>query len=171
MILETEEVPVSYPMPRSPRCPFDPPSELLELCSDEPIMRVKIWDGSTPWLVTRYTEFNRDDAVGIGEILYIGAYVTMASTVGLGTFLLLQNPDQARLIREGDEATSFAAVDELLRYLTVNHMGRHLARIELQIAFSLLRTFPTMRLAVPPEDVDVRKHHVIYGVHSLPVEW
>jgi cytochrome P450 len=54
--LETEEVPVSYPMPRSPRCSFDPPSELLGLCSDEPIMRVKIWDGSTPWLVTGYND-------------------------------------------------------------------------------------------------------------------
>jgi predicted TIM-barrel fold metal-dependent hydrolase len=42
-------------MPRSPHCPFAPP-QVLELNSQKPLSRVRIWDGSTPWLVTGYEE-------------------------------------------------------------------------------------------------------------------
>jgi hypothetical protein len=44
----------AYPMQRT--CPFDPPPELARLREDEPISRVRIWDGSTPWLITRYDD-------------------------------------------------------------------------------------------------------------------
>jgi cytochrome P450 len=45
----------TYPMARG-RCPFDPPPELNRLQAEEPLARVKLWDGSTPWLVTRYDD-------------------------------------------------------------------------------------------------------------------
>ena len=45
----------SYPMARG-RCPFDPPPELNRRQAEEPLARVKLWDGSTPWLVTRYDD-------------------------------------------------------------------------------------------------------------------
>jgi cytochrome P450 len=44
----------AYPMPRAQGCPFDPPADLGRRRTEEPISRVRIWDGSTPWLVTRY---------------------------------------------------------------------------------------------------------------------
>jgi cytochrome P450 len=43
----------TYPMARG-KCPFDPPPELDRLQAEEPLSRTKLWDGSTPWLVTRY---------------------------------------------------------------------------------------------------------------------
>jgi cytochrome P450 len=43
-----------YPMSRDPRCPMDPPADYARLRRDRPITRVRIWDGSTPWLITRY---------------------------------------------------------------------------------------------------------------------
>jgi cytochrome P450 len=43
-------------MPRSSDCPFDPPPGLLALQKQGPIARVRLWDGSTPWLVTRYAD-------------------------------------------------------------------------------------------------------------------
>lgn len=43
-----------YPMARSADCPFAPPSEVLELSAARPLSRVRIWDGSTPWLITGY---------------------------------------------------------------------------------------------------------------------
>jgi cytochrome P450 len=46
----------AYPMPRAQRCPLDPPPALSALQSDVPLTRVRLWDGSTPWLVTRYAE-------------------------------------------------------------------------------------------------------------------
>jgi cytochrome P450 len=44
----------AFPMSRS--CPFDPPPELGRLQAEKPVSRVKLWDGSTPWLVTRYDD-------------------------------------------------------------------------------------------------------------------
>jgi hypothetical protein len=44
----------AFPMTRG--CPFDPPPELGRLQAEDPVSRVKLWDGSTPWLVTRYAD-------------------------------------------------------------------------------------------------------------------
>lgn len=48
--------PPAFPMEREARCPFDPPSELLDLQRSAPITRVRIWNGSEPWLVTRHED-------------------------------------------------------------------------------------------------------------------
>ena len=45
-----------YPMGRAAGCPFAPPPEVMELSAVRPLCRVKIWDGSTPWLITGYEE-------------------------------------------------------------------------------------------------------------------
>jgi len=45
-----------YPMARASGCPFAPPPEVMELAEARPLSRVKIWDGSTPWLITGYEE-------------------------------------------------------------------------------------------------------------------
>ncbi|MCQ8187431.1 cytochrome P450 [Streptomyces rugosispiralis] len=51
-------------------------------------------------------------------------------------------------------------------------LGQHLARIELVAGYrGLLRRFPGLRLAVPPEEVRMRSDMVIYGAHELPVTW
>jgi cytochrome P450 len=52
-------------------------------------------------------------------------------------------------------------------------LGQQLARVEMRVAFrALLDRFPTLRLAVPAEEVDLRPETAdIYGVKSLPVTW
>ncbi|MEX2982664.1 cytochrome P450 [Streptomyces sp. C36] len=52
-------------------------------------------------------------------------------------------------------------------------LGQQLARIEMRIAFrALFDRFPTLRLAVPAEEVGLRPETAdIYGVRSLPVTW
>src|SRR5271155_1914603 len=47
------EVP-DYPMARAAGCPLAPPPEVLALNAVKPLSRVRIWDGSTPWLITGY---------------------------------------------------------------------------------------------------------------------
>jgi len=49
----TADIP-DYPMPRATGCPFAPPPEVLALAEAKPLSRVRIWDGSTPWLITGY---------------------------------------------------------------------------------------------------------------------
>jgi cytochrome P450 len=46
----------AFPPPRDPARPLDPPPELLRRLREEPISRIKIWDGSEPWLITRYED-------------------------------------------------------------------------------------------------------------------
>ncbi|MES5817615.1 cytochrome P450 [Streptomyces sp. RG80] len=45
-----------FPMARAAGCPFDPPPQMLRLQTERPVSRVRLWDGSTPWLVTRYED-------------------------------------------------------------------------------------------------------------------
>jgi cytochrome P450 len=45
-----------YPMGRAAGCPFAPPPEVMALSEKRPLSRVRIWDGSTPWLITGYDE-------------------------------------------------------------------------------------------------------------------
>ncbi|RKN77688.1 cytochrome P450 [Streptomyces klenkii] len=52
-------------------------------------------------------------------------------------------------------------------------LGQQLARTEMRIALSaLINRFPTLRLAVPAEEVGLRPETAdVYGVKSLPVTW
>jgi cytochrome P450 len=54
MTRDTAAAAPSYPMTRG--CPFDPPPEMRDLQRTAPVSKVKIWDGSTPWLITRYDD-------------------------------------------------------------------------------------------------------------------
>ena len=47
------EIP-DFPMTRAPVCPFAPPPKVLALNADKQLSRVRIWDGSTPWLIHGY---------------------------------------------------------------------------------------------------------------------
>ncbi|MFI9838824.1 cytochrome P450 [Nonomuraea sp. NPDC051941] len=49
------EVP-EFPMAREARCPFDPAPGLYAQREQGPLTRVRLWDGSIPWLVTGYAE-------------------------------------------------------------------------------------------------------------------
>jgi cytochrome P450 len=50
-----DEVP-QFPMARAAKCPFDPPPGLYAQLQEGPLTKVRLWDGSTPWLVTGYAE-------------------------------------------------------------------------------------------------------------------
>ncbi|MFE3828665.1 cytochrome P450 [Streptomyces sp. NPDC059092] len=52
-------------------------------------------------------------------------------------------------------------------------LGQQLARVEMRVAFpALLNRFPTLRLAVPAEEIVLRPEIAdIHGVKSLPVTW
>lgn len=71
----------------------------------------------------------------------------------------------------------FDATRRAASHLTFGHgarycLGAPLARIELQIALAqLVRGFPTMRLAVPVEELAVRGDVLTGGLVELPVVW
>ncbi|GAA4138089.1 cytochrome P450 [Actinomadura keratinilytica] len=179
-------------------------------------------------------ELKDDELTGAAMLLLIAGHETTANMLGLGTYALLTHPDQLAVLRD-DPAAVDGAVEELLRYLSIVHigpirtaledveidgrtvragesvavcvpvvnrdpsrfpdperldltrdatghlafghgvhqcLGQQLARAEMRIGYpALLRRFPTLRLAVPPEEVPMRSDMSIYGVHRLPVTW
>ena len=45
-----------FPMSREAGCPFDPPLHLREAAAKHPVSRVRIWNDSTPWIITGHAE-------------------------------------------------------------------------------------------------------------------
>ena len=74
------------------------------------------------------------------------------------------NPDDLDLTRDARRHIAFG-------FGVHQCVGQSLARIEMQVVFgTLYRRIPTMRLAVPQEQLSF-KNGVIYGLHELPITW
>ncbi len=63
-----------------------------------------------------------DELINIANLLLIAGHETTANMLGLGTFVLLQHPEQLAALRE-EPARVGDAVEELLRYLSIVHTG------------------------------------------------
>lgn len=95
----------AYPMAREGRCPFDPPPALRTLQAEAPISKVRLWDGSTPWLITRYADL-RDllsDPRVSADPTHQGYphqnAATRARRAEARTFITMDDPEHARLRR------------------------------------------------------------------------
>ncbi|MFG1705333.1 cytochrome P450 [Nonomuraea sp. M3C6] len=90
-----------FPMARAAGCPFDPPPALRSKQEEGPLTKVRLWDGSTPWLVTRYAEQRAllaDPRVS-ADITRPG-YPSPAPVNGSSiSFILMDDPEHARLRR------------------------------------------------------------------------
>ncbi len=53
--MTTSDLP-GYPMERAPGCPFDPAPELRRWQAEEPVRKVRLWNGTTAWVFTRYDD-------------------------------------------------------------------------------------------------------------------
>jgi pentalenic acid synthase len=63
-------------------------------------------------------KLDHDELAMMGMVMLIAGHDTTANMISLGTMLLLSNPDQLAKVRD-DETVVPAAVEELLRYLTI----------------------------------------------------
>jgi cytochrome P450 len=105
-----------YPMARASRCPFDPPPALRTLA---PVSRVRLWDGSTPWLITRHADTRAifaDSRVSADgrragyPHLSAGA---RARRTHAPSFISMDDPDHARLRRMVTGMFTIRRVDAL----------------------------------------------------------
>jgi cytochrome P450 len=70
-------------------------------------------------------------AATMGVLLLLGGHETTANMITMGTLLLLQHPEQLARVREADDPKAIAAaVEELLRFLSVVHLGRRRTALE-----------------------------------------
>lgn len=86
-------------------------------------------------------ELSREDAALMGVLLLLGGHETTANMIALGTFTLLQHPEQLARLRETDDPKLIASsVEELLRYLTIAHNGRRrVALADIEIGGQVIR--------------------------------
>ena len=85
-------------------------------------------------------ELARRDVVTMGVLLLLGGHETTANMISLGTLMLLQHPDQARVREASDPQAVVRAVEELLRFLSIVHLGRRrTALADIEIAGQTIR--------------------------------
>jgi cytochrome P450 len=100
-----------------------------------------------------------------GHLLRAGESVTLSLPAANRDPARFRTPDELNLAGSAAGHVAFG-------YGVHQCIGQGLARIELRIAYTaLLRRFPTLRLAVAPEEVPTSEDAGIYGVHRLPVAW
>jgi cytochrome P450 len=120
----------------------------------------------------------------MATVLLIAGHETSANMIALGTLTLLQHPDQLALLRDDPEpATVAAAVEEMLRYLTVPHTGqRRIALADVELGGVTIRAGEGVIVALPagnwdpvafpdPETLDLGRaaahHHAFgFGIHQ-----
>ncbi|MEU9456963.1 cytochrome P450 [Streptomyces sp. NPDC048277] len=100
-----EAVP-DFPMPREAGCPFAPPPGLMKLHAEKPVSRVRLWDGSTHWLVTRYEDQKAlygDQRLSVDTTRagfpYLNAAFSQTASKTPPSFLNMDDPDHARIRR------------------------------------------------------------------------
>jgi cytochrome P450 len=130
----------------------------------------------------REGRLSRRDAAVLGNTMLVAGHETTANMIALGTLALLRHPDQhARLRDSGDPKLIAAAVEELLRYLTIVHGGRRrVALADIQIGGQTIHAGDRVVVATDignrdpsvfaePARLDIgrdARHHVAFGYGS-----
>jgi cytochrome P450 len=112
----TDPVTPHYPMARAPGCPLDPPPELRDL---EPVAKVRLWDDSTAWLVTRYADQRAllaDPRISADTSRDGYPHVSPAGRARrrrMRAFISMDDPDHARMRRMVTAAFAIKRVEQL----------------------------------------------------------
>ncbi|MCZ1006435.1 cytochrome P450 [Streptomyces lydicus] len=117
-----------------------------------------------------------EELVRLAMILLVAGHETTANMISLGTFTLLEHPEQLAQLK-AEEGLMPAAVEELLRFLSIADGMLRVATEDIEIGGQLIRAddgvlFPTSLInrdetAYPsPDELDLdrsARHHVAFG--------
>ncbi|MFE0176579.1 cytochrome P450 [Streptomyces sp. NPDC059002] len=140
-------------------------------------------DGLLDELIARQQEAGAPDSeelVSLATILLIAGHETTANMISLGTFTLLQHPERFAELRAGlgaEPALMPAAVEELLRFLSIAEGMLRVAKEDIEIQGSTIRAddgvvFSTSLINRDtaafdaPEELDwhrTNRHHLAFG--------
>ncbi|WP_420037449.1 cytochrome P450 [Streptomyces sp. cg28] len=119
---------------------------------------------------------DREQLIAYAVILLVAGHETTANMISLGTFTLLRHPEQLAALRGGRTSTT-AAVEELLRYLSIADGLLRIAKEDMEVAGSTVRAgegvvFSTSLINrddgafAAPESLDwdrSARHHLAFG--------
>ena len=177
----TEAVPDApeYPMGRAAGCPFAPPPEVMELGAARPLSRVRIWDGSTPWLITGYDEVRTlfsDSRVSVDDRRpgFPHWNEGMLSTVHKRPRSVFTSDaeEHTRFRRMLSKPFTFKRVEGLrpaIQQITDEHIDAMLAGpqpgdIVTALALPVPSLVISQLLGVPYEDAEMFQHHANIGL-------
>jgi cytochrome P450 len=100
-----------------------------------------------------------------GQLIRAGEGVIAAQMIADRDETAFDNPDDFDIDRDARHHLGFG-------FGTHQCLGQPLVRVEVQVALAtLFRRLPTLRLAIPMEEVKFDYDALVYGVHELPVTW
>ncbi|GAB2803248.1 cytochrome P450 [Actinoallomurus bryophytorum] len=100
-----------------------------------------------------------------GRLIRAGEGVIVTTDTGNRDASAFPDPDVLDIHRQARHHVAFG-------YGVHQCLGQPLARVELQVVYgTLYRRIPTLRLAVPLEEIRFKHDMLVYGVHELPVSW
>ncbi|MEU9564340.1 MULTISPECIES: cytochrome P450 [unclassified Streptomyces] len=119
---------------------------------------------------------DHDELVRLAQILLIAGHETTANMISLGTFTLLQHPDQLARMRES-EGLMASAVEELLRFLSIADGISRVAVDDIEVGGVTIRAGDGVILTTSvinrdgnvyahPDDLDLgrnARNHVAFG--------
>ncbi|NUW33943.1 cytochrome P450 [Nonomuraea sp. SMC257] len=96
-----------------------------------------------------------EELANIALLLLVAGHETTANMLSLGVLALLRHPDQLAALR-ADATLTDNAVEELMRYLTILHLGapNRAALEDVEIGGSLIRAGETVVMALPAVNRD-----------------
>ncbi|MFI6322831.1 cytochrome P450 [Nonomuraea sp. NPDC050556] len=100
------------------------------------------------------TDLTDDELAGVGAFLLGAGLDTTTNMIALGTFALLENPDQRPALHE-DPAQ---AVEELMRYLSIVHTGARAALEDVELDGHRIKAGQTVALSVVAANRDPAKY-------------
>ena len=168
-----------YPMGRAAGCPFAPPPEVMELGAASPLSRVRIWDGSTPWLITGYDEVRTlfsDSRVSVDDRRPDFPHWNegMLSTVHKRprSVFTADAEEHTRFRRMLSKPFTFKRVEGLrpaIQQITDEHIDAMLAGpqpgdIVTALALPVPSLVISQLLGVPYEDAEMFQHHANIGL-------
>ncbi len=179
--LEIPVIPVipEYPMTRQAGCPFAPPPDVMALAEERPLSRVRIWDGSTPWLITGYEqcrELFSDSRVSVDDRVpgFPHWNAGMLSTVHKRprSVFTSDGEEHTRFRRMLSKPFTFKRVEGLrptIQQITDDHIDAMLAGPQpADIVAALALPVPSLvisqLLGVPYEDAEMFQHHANVGL-------
>ncbi|AZS75132.1 cytochrome P450 [Streptomyces lydicus] len=117
-----------------------------------------------------------EELVGLAMILLVAGHETTANMISLGTFTLLEHPEQLDRLK-AEEGLMPTAIEELMRFLSIADGVLRVAKEDIEIGGQIIRAddgvlFPTSLInrddtVYPsPDELDLdrsARHHVAFG--------
>src|ERR1700744_2691118 len=176
--ISTTDVP-EFPMTRAVGCPFAPPPTSLALNTDKQLSRVRIWDGSTPWLIHGYDAIRTlftDARTSVDDRLpgYPHWNEGMLATVDKRprSVFTADGEEHTRFRRMLSKPFTFKRVEGLrpsIQRITDEHIdamlaGPQPADIVSAIALPMPSLVISQMLGVPYGDAEMFQHHANVGL-------